>query len=414
MGLAPYGTDVFLKEFPFERWCHEDGGHIVCNAQITYPERSIGARLRKFSSPHATLQALGVRVRVRSRVLLRSISKRLGAPFYGSLHQAPDLFDQIRLPRPARTKENALPDEYYSSVAFAIQKILEEVAVRWGMRLKELTGLSNLCVAGGVGLNIDANRNFLDRVGFKSLFVQPAASDAGIPLGCALWGWHMILGNPRFFVMKSAALGRNYSEKDILEALKEYEGEVTYRRTERVAHDAAALIADGKIIGWHQGGSEYGPRALGQRSMLCDARGKDMKDVMNNRVKHRESWRPFAASILREKLSEWFELETESPATAFMLLAAPVREEKRASVPSVVHVDGTCRMQTLTKEANDVYYDLVKEFEKQTGVPLILNTSFNLGGEPIVETPKDSLRCFLSTDMDYLVIGDYIVSRLKG
>jgi carbamoyltransferase len=282
--------------------------------------------------------------------------------------------------------------------------------VEWGKKIHATTRAENLCVAGGVGLNIDANKRFLDEVGFKRLFVQPAASDTGIALGCALWGAHQILGLPRFWEMKSASLGRVYTEKEIEAAFQKYTDRIIVRRSKNVSGEAAQLIARGKIIGWFQGGSEYGPRALGNRSILCDARDPHMKDIVNKKVKHREPWRPFAASVLAEKQREWFELDHPSP---FMLLAASVVKEKRSLVPSIVHVDGTCRIQSVTREQNAPYYELLQAFEKETGVPLVLNTSFNDAGEPIVETPEDALRCFLNTEMDVLVIEQYVVEKVS-
>jgi carbamoyltransferase len=210
--------------------------------------------------------------------------------------------------------------------------------------------------------------------------------------------------------MKSASLGRVYSSREIDESIVRVQDQIVSHVSKDVADEVAELVAEGNIIGWFQGGAEYGPRALGNRSIICDARPKDMRDVLNARVKHREMWRPFAVSVLAEKLGDWFDLQPSST-TAFMLLAGEVREEKRALVPSIVHVDNTCRMQTLTKEDNGVYYDLVKAFENKTTTPLIINTSFNLAGEPIVESPQDALDTFLRTDMDYLVLGDRVIRR---
>lgn len=210
--------------------------------------------------------------------------------------------------------------------------------------------------------------------------------------------------------MKQASLGRRYSSAEIDEAIAARQDKIDSKISPDVAVETASLLAEGKIIGWFQGGSEYGPRALGNRSILCDARDPKMKDTLNARVKNREMWRPFATSMLAERLQDWFDLEP-NVTTAFMLLAAPIHPHKQSEVPSIVHVDGTCRMQTLTKEANGIYYDLIKAFEDKTGVPLLLNTSFNLGGDPIVETPADALDTFLRTDMDYLVLEDRIVRK---
>ena len=212
--------------------------------------------------------------------------------------------------------------------------------------------------------------------------------------------------------MKSASLGKTYTHKDIDSALKERKDELEWHVSKDIVKETAKLISESNIVGWFQGGSEYGPRALGNRSILADARHPDMRDILNKRVKHREMWRPFATSMLAERLEDWFDLKPSST-TGFMLLCGTVHEDKRKLVPSIVHVDNTCRMQTLTKEDNGIYYDLVKEFESQTGVPLVLNTSFNLGGDPIVETPHDAIATFLKTDMDYLVVGDRVIWKKK-
>ena len=395
MGLASYGDDSFLKSFPYERFVTKRDGKLVCNSQIIIKRPLLERIFGLLRSPRRILVAAATR-----------ISRDRGAE-----KPSEKMFEPVIMPRPARDpKRNTLPDEFYSSVAYAAQRIFERFAVEIGKKLRAQVASPNLCVAGGGALNIDANHNFLTQVGFKNLFAQPASSDAGIPLGCALWGYHVIFKQARFWIMINASLGRPYEEQEVRDAIEKKKEEMEVSRSADVAKDAAKLIADGKIVGWFQGGSEYGPRALGNRSILCDARRADMKDILNNRVKHRESWRPFATSILAERLEDWFDLKP-NVATAFMLLAAPVRKEKRSLVPSIVHVDGTCRMQTLTPEANGIYYSLVREFEKLTGVPLVLNTSFNLAGEPIVETPGDALDTFLRTDMDYLVLGNYIIKK---
>lgn len=397
MGLAAYGDDRILRQFPLGKWIKNTRGELVVNSNINYPRaRAVTRRGPLLEMAKATYFRL--RGLVRRAFVQRAVVD-------------PNIFQSIVLAQPARDpKTDILPDKYYSSVAYAAQKIFERFAIELGRDLRALTHAENLCVAGGCALNIDANRNFLTEVGFKDIFVQPASSDCGIALGCALWGWHVTLEQPRFWVMKSASLGRVYSSREIDESIVRVQDQIVSHVSKDVADEVAELIAEGNIIGWFQGGAEYGPRALGNRSIICDARPKDMRDVLNARVKHREMWRPFATSILAERLGDWFDLQPSST-TAFMLLAGEVREEKRALVPSIVHVDNTCRMQTLTKEDNGVYYDLVKAFEKKTGTPLIINTSFNLGGEPIVESPQDALDTFLRTDMDYLVLGDRVIRR---
>lgn len=397
MGLAAYGDDRILRQFPLEKWIKNTRGELVANSNINYPRATTVTR-RWSLLEMAKTTYFWLRHLVR-----RAFSKRAVADH--------SIFQPIVLEQPARDPEiDTLPDKYYSSVAYAAQKIFERFAIELGRDLRALTHAENLCVAGGCALNIDANRNFLTEVGFKDIFVQPASSDCGIALGCALWGWHVTLEQPRFWIMKSASLGRVYSSREIDESIVRVQDQIVSHVSKDVADEVAGLVAEGNIIGWFQGGAEYGPRALGNRSIICDARPKDMRDVLNARVKHREMWRPFAVSVLAERLGDWFDLQP-SATTAFMLLAGEVREEKRALVPSIVHVDNTCRMQTLTKADNGVYYDLVKAFEKKTGTPLIINTSFNLGGEPIVESPQDALDTFLRADMDYLVLGERVIRR---
>ncbi len=397
MGLAPYGNDSVLKKHPCEEWCREYNGHVLCNSRITYPE-SENERESWFSWSRAHR---------RIRALMRSSIRILANRLAGDDAFETNIFPEIRLEKPRRTNET-LPDTYYASVAYAVQKVFERAAILFGHTLKNVTGSENLCVAGGCGLNIDANMNFLSDVGFKNIFVQPASSDTGIPLGLALYGYHAIAGQSRFYEMKSASLGRPYSEIEILAALNEKSDRITYTKSLNVAVDAAKFIADGNIIGWFYGGAEYGPRALGHRSILCDARRSDMQDVLNLKVKHREPWRPFAASVLEERVGEFFEFGGTSP---FMVLAANVKRHRRGEIPSVTHVDGTCRIQTVNANANGRYYDLIKNFYGLTEVPLILNTSFNLGGEPIVETPQDALKAFLATKMDYLILEEYIITK---
>ena len=208
--------------------------------------------------------------------------------------------------------------------------------------------------------------------------------------------------------MKSASLGRTYTEDEIKTALAAFGHTVTARRSDRVCEETAAFLAEGKIVGWFHGGAEYGPRALGNRSILSDARSPEAKDILNARVKHREMWRPFAASVLEEKIGDLFDPAIPSP---FMLLTSHVRKDKQSVIPSLVHKDGTCRTQTVTPQSNKKYYELIKAYDALTGVPAILNTSFNLGGEPIIESPHDALDTFTRTNMDYLVLEDYIVTK---
>ncbi len=409
MGLAPYGDDSLLKQIPPARWFAETAGIIVCNSRITYPSRALKQRMleRKGVKDFYTVAKGFLRMRIK-RIVRPLVFTMLRTIRSDEMFVEPKIFTPIHLPRPKRDPQYPLPDKYYASVAFAVQHIFEQVAIRWGKMAKEITGLENLCVAGGCGLNIDANKKFFDEAGFRNVFIQPAASDTGIALGCALYGWHVTYNKPRFWVMQNAELGKKYSEDEILKAINDRKEQINVTKSPSIVVDAARLIAESNVIGWFYGGAEYGPRALGNRSILCDARNPDMRDIANKKVKHREPWRPFAASVLKENMTEWFELEQESP---FMLIAANVVESKKQQIPSVVHVDGTCRIQSVTKDANGRYYELLSEFNKITGVPLLLDTSFNLAGDPIVETPADALDCFLKTKMDYLVLENYLVSK---
>jgi carbamoyltransferase len=403
MGLAPYGNDSVLQEYPIEQWCGEVNGDTMCNSRIAFPSKPVSDRWKSVFM----MSRLRPYLRQKVKSIVRSVVSRI--PYASEKKNVVHVFPTLRIARPPRSQADTLPDEYFSSVAYVAQKVLEVVTVSLAKKVRMMTGSTNLAVAGGVGLNIDANKKYLDEAGFDNLFVQPAASDTGIPLGCALYGYHVIAGMPRFWSMKSASLGLPYSDTDIADALALRKDELVVKKLGKDKMDAVAkLIADGSIIGWFSGGSEYGPRALGNRSIVCDARRPDMRDTLNARVKHREMWRPFAASVLADHVTDYFDLHVDSP---FMLVAAPVHSKKQKEIPSVTHVDGTCRIQSVTHEANPAYRELIEAFYRLTGCPLILNTSFNLGGDPIVETPHDAIDSFLRTNMDYLVLENYLVSK---
>ncbi|MCX5812165.1 MAG: carbamoyl transferase [Proteobacteria bacterium] len=317
-----------------------------------------------------------------------------------------DHFQKMYYPDIPKRDKGKLPDEVYTAITFEVQDALEKALIEIAGHLYKISPSKNLCYAGGVGLNSVANKKILDNTPFENIFVQPAACDTGIALGCALHGAHMLNNEePKKYKFKNAYTGRRYSEEEILSALNSTT-HIKFSKEQNVAQKAAKLLAEGKILGWFEGGSEIGPRALGHRSIICDPGKPDMKDILNARVKHREAFRPFAPSILKEYVSDYFELTCESP---YMLLIAEVKEDKRKVVPSITHVDNTARVQTVTREDNGRFYDLIEEFRKITGVPVILNTSFNIAGEPIVETPADALKCFMSTEMDYLIIEDYFI-----
>jgi carbamoyltransferase len=280
-------------------------------------------------------------------------------------------------------------------------------------KLAKATGLKSICLAGGVAFNCVANGNIFESTPFEQVYVQPAAGDGGLAVGAAYYVWHQKLGQPRSFVMDHAYWGPGFPAAEIRAAIEASgigrEGySVAELPMQELTQRAAAIIADGKILGWFQGRAEWGPRALGNRSIVADPRRADMKEILNRRIKHREIFRPFAPSILAEATGEWFAMAHPSP---FMTLAYPVRPEKRALIPAPTHVDGTGRLQTVTREANSRYHALISAFRDLTGVPVVLNTSFN-DNEPIVCRPDEAIDCFLRTKMDALVLGDFLVTRV--
>jgi carbamoyltransferase len=312
---------------------------------------------------------------------------------------------------PKRNPEEPL-EQRHRNLASALQARLEEVYLGMLKKLGERTGLKAVCLAGGVAFNCVANGKIFDTTGFEQIYVQPAAGDGGLSVGAAYYVWHQILGKPRSFVMDHAYWGPGYARDEIQHALDAKGLGMNGCRVEELAGDnlmqrTAAIVADGNILGWFQGRAEWGPRALGNRSIVADPRRPEMKEILNQRIKHREIFRPFAPSILAESTGAWFEKSHPSP---FMTLAYSVRPEKRDKIPAPTHVDGTGRLQTVTREANPRYWSLIKAFEKLTGVPVVLNTSFN-DNEPIVCRPEEALDCFQRTQMDALVLGDFLITR---
>jgi len=291
-------------------------------------------------------------------------------------------------------------------LAFAVQDLLEETALHVARALRRRSGLGDLCLAGGVALNSVMNSRLLGEAGFERIFIQPAASDAGNALGAALWVWHQRLGHPRGQAMRHAFHGAGWNEAEQAEALAGQGLEV--RRVADPAAEAARLLAEGAIVGWFQGRAEVGPRALGARSILADPRRSETKDLVNARVKRREGFRPFAPSVLDEHGPEFFAGYHPNP---FMLLVQPVRADRRALIPAVTHVDGTARLQSVTPTENPLYHRLISRFAAHTGVPVVLNTSFNLRGEPIVHRPAEAVADFLRSDIDALFLGNLLATK---
>jgi len=296
-------------------------------------------------------------------------------------------------------------EKRHEDVAASLQRHLEHCVLHLARRLHAEVPSKNLAMAGGVALNCVANARIPRETGFEDLYIQPAAGDGGTSLGAALYVEHAVLDRPRGFRLEAPYTGPEYTEAECEAALRE--AGLRWRKVRDAPAEAARMVAGGKVLGWFQGKVEFGPRALGNRSILADPRRPDMKDILNSRIKHREPFRPFAPSVLEEHTGEVFEESAPSP---FMLLAYDFRPEWREKVPAVAHVDGTGRLQTVSRDTAPRYWELIEAFRKETGVPLVLNTSFN-ENEPIVCTPGDAVRCFVETKMDALVLGDLVVEQ---
>jgi carbamoyltransferase len=306
---------------------------------------------------------------------------------------------------PPREPESELTI-HHQDVAFGAQAVTEEAALHMASALHRLTDSRNLALAGGVALNSVMNARLLAETPFEHIFIQPAAGDAGNALGAALFVWHQTLGHPREWRMDHAFFGPAYGDGELKRVLAERK--LRFREVPDPAAAAAELLSASKIVGWFQGKAEVGPRALGARSILADPRRAEMKDIVNAEVKHREGFRPFAPSVLDHRGADYFEGYYPNP---FMLLVLPIRPDKRDVIPAVTHVDGTGRLQSVLPDANPLYHRLIEDFERRTGVPVVLNTSFNLRGEPIVHRPEEAVLDFLGTGMDALVLGPYVVEK---
>ncbi len=318
---------------------------------------------------------------------------------------------------PANFAELCKLNQHYADIAASIQKVTEEVLICMAQQLQRETGLKKLCIAGGVGLNSVANQRILRETPFEELFIQPAAGDGGGALGAALWADNMLLGNPRRFRMDHAYWGKEYTSGEIQSFLDT--NHIPYQRiedTDRLMDQTVDRLQSGKVIGWFQGRFEWGPRALGNRSILADPGNPAMKDIVNTKIKFREPYRPFAPSILAECAEAYFDIPnavSHYPAR-YMLYVVPVRPSKQSVLPAITHVDGTGRLQTVFRDVNPRYYQLIQRFGQATGVPAVLNTSFNLKGEPIVTTPANAFSTFSKSEMDTLVLGDFLVDKPKG
>jgi carbamoyltransferase len=364
MALAAYGDDTYVARFRDVIMPTPDGGYAVNMAYFSYDTYG---QLRPF--------------------------KRKFIDAFG----------------PPRADGEPINDRH-RDIAYALQAVTEEIVLYRVRTLLERHPVRDLCFSGGVALNCVANAKILEHTDVRRLWVPPCASDTGAPLGSALWHYHHDLGYARGFELTHAFYGKEYSDEEIVRALDA--AGLRYRRMgeDQLIARAARDLAQGKIVGWFQGRFEMGPRALGNRSILADPRRPEMRDALNAKVKQREPFRPFAPAVLMERASEFFEIDQPDP---FMTLAPRVRAESRDRIPAAVHVDGTGRIQTVARESNPRYYGLIEEFGRLTGVPILLNTSFNRS-EPIVASPKEAIECYLRSGMDVLVLGDFYTSDRPG
>ncbi len=333
-----------------------------------------------------------------------------------------------------RNSQNEKITQFHMDIAASIQKVTEEIMINLAKSIRKEYDIGNLCLAGGVALNCVANGKILKEKIFDNIWIQPAAGDAGGSLGAALALWYIDQGKERSVNsnddMKGSYLGTEFNQSEIEKELNNAGANYEILKYEELIDKAAELLSNEKAIGWFQGRMEFGPRALGGRSILGDPRSDQMQKNLNLKVKYRESFRPFAPSILREDLSNWFNMNVDSP---YMLLVSNINSDKkiemtdeqkklfgidklnikRSEIPAVTHVDYSARIQTVTRDTNSRYYDLISKFKEKTGCPVIVNTSFNVRGEPIVNTPTDAFNCFMGTELDYLVIGDCILNKSK-
>jgi carbamoyltransferase len=372
MGLAPYGTPRFMEEFR-EIIRTEEGGRFRLNLD--------------YFRHHAE----GV-----------EMSWEMGSPVIGRLYS--DEF--VKRFGPARAQSEALTNREHD-ISASLQQRLEEIGFHVLNHLHEQTGLTDLGLSGGVAYNSVMNGKILLNTPFRRIYVQPAAGDSGTAVGACYQIYNGLLRQPRKFVMEGAYTGPEFTDEEIVMELNRsglaYETYSDKELTMRAARD----IADGKVMGWFQGRMEFGPRALGNRSIVVDPRRVDMKDILNERIKKREPFRPFAPSILEEHVGDYFEQTHPAPT---MLMVYQIKPERRASIPAVTHVDGSGRLQTVSRDVNERYYQLISDFHKLTGVPVVLNTSFN-ENEPVVCTPRHAIDCFLKTRMDVIYLGNHSVRR---
>ncbi len=394
MGMAPYGTPRF-----------EDKVWKVVNQN---DDGSYWLDPKYFAFHHSTRDSY-----TNEFVKLFGKPRESNVPFFTETSGYPSYFG----PRPNNFTELARYNQHYADIAASIQKVTEELILSLARELHRQTGLTKLCLAGGVALNCVANGRILRETPFEELYIQPSAGDGGGALGAALYAWHCALGNSDSrFVMDHAYWGQSYGEDEMRTAINRAGLKSDFIDDDSTLIDSTVeRMVDGKVIGWFQDRFEWGPRALGNRSIIADPRSEEMKDIVNTKIKFREPFRPFAPSVAAEEADKYFELPQNSgivSPTDFMLLVSPVLEDKKDLIPAVNHM-GTSRVQTVHKGINPRYHKLIKRFGESSGVPIIMNTSFNVRGEPMVNTPDNAIDTFLKSGIDTLVMGNFIVDKPK-
>jgi len=391
MGMAPYGSPRYVEKVWKLVQQNSDG--------------SFSLDMDYFCFHHSTDRMFNRRF-----VNLFGDPRPVNMPFFTESTGYPKYFGEPPSDYIAQCRVN----EHYADIAASIQRVTEDLLIGMAKSVQKETGLKNLCIAGGVGLNSVANTRILREAGFDELFIQPAAGDSGGALGAALWAYHSVLGKPRSFRMEHAYWGQEFGGADIKsflasENISHHEAENTDEMLDRVTTHLMA----GKVVGWYQGRFEWGPRALGSRSILADPRNPAMKDIVNSKIKFREPYRPFAPSVAAECATKYFELDgiDRQYPLRYMLYVTPVKQAHRNDLPAITHVDGTARVQTVFREHSPLYYGLIERFGQATGVPVVLNTSFNLRGEPIVTTPQNAFSTFSRSEMDCLVLGNFLIEK---
>jgi carbamoyltransferase len=385
MGMSPYGTPRYMDKVEKVLRLAEDG--------------SFALDMDYFSFHTSTTETYN-----------RRFVELFGEPRDPKAEFITDLTHPNGAGNPDRALRAA--NQHYADVAMSIQRTTEEAILRMVRQLHRTTGSENLCIAGGVALNSMANGRIAREGPFKNVFIQPAAGDSGGALGAALYAWHVLLGKPRTFVMEHAYWGAASTPAQIAHFLRE-KG-LPYREVDpdKLLDELVDDMTSGRVIGWFQGRFEWGPRALGNRSILADPRSEAMKEIVNEKIKFREPFRPFAPAVLEERAADYYDTPRldENLMARYMLLVSPVREERWDEVPATTHM-GSGRLQTVRREWNPRYYDLIQRFGQATGTPVILNTSFNLRGEPIVTTPQNAFNTFVGSDIDVLVLENFVVRK---